>query len=106
MELDFYNSPFIAPALGTCIGISIYLYKQYRHLGTLLILIGFIGATLTYLPINFCVGLAVLNDDNSEFPNLCNSITPHINGISFAVIGFGILKLAQSLKENVSSTTD
>lgn len=100
MEIGIYSSPLIIPGLVACIGAGILLLKQHKDAGTLLLLLGFVIVTVTQFPINYCVGLAVLNVGVTDYPILCNSITPHIKGIGYVLIAYGIAKLAQSLKQN------
>ena len=100
MEIGIFNSPLIMPALASCIGVCIFLYKQYKNIGTLLILLGFVLVTATQFSINYCVGLTVLNLGVSDYPILCNSITPHVKGVDFILIAYGTAKFVQVLKQS------
>lgn len=100
MEIGFYSSPLIMPALAICIGACVILLKQNKNLGIILMLVGFVLVTITQFSINYCVGLVALNIGLSEHTSLCNSITPHIKGVGFLLIAFGLFKIAQVKKQN------
>ncbi|MDH5633901.1 MAG: hypothetical protein OEZ10_13060 [Gammaproteobacteria bacterium] len=100
MEIGFYSSPLVMPALAICIGACVILLKQNKNIGIILMLVGFILVTITQFSINYCVGLVALNIGLSEHSTLCNSITPHIKGVGFVLIALGIYKLAQAIKQN------
>ncbi|MCP4322641.1 MAG: hypothetical protein GY787_12500 [Alteromonadales bacterium] len=100
MEIGFYSSPLIMPALAICIAACVILLKQNKNPGIILMLVGFVLVTITQFSITYCVGLVALNIGFSEHANLCNSITPHVKGVGFVLIALGIYKLAKVIKRN------
>ena len=98
MELEFYRSPLIMPALAVCIAACIYLLKEQKSLGAILMLVGFSIVTITKLSINHCVGLVTLGLNTETI--MCSNSIPHINGAGYILIGLGVMQLVKVLKQN------
>ena len=98
MELDFYRSPLIMPALGICIAACIYLLKEQKSLGAILMLVGFSIVTITKFSINHCVGLVTFGLNTKTI--MCSSFIPHINGVGYVLIALGIIQLVKAIKQN------
>ena len=98
MELEFYRSPLIMPALAACIAATIYLLKEQKGLGALLMLLGFSIVTITMFATNHCIGLVSLGLNTETI--MCSNFIPHINGAGYILIGLGIMQLVKALKQN------
>jgi len=99
MEINFYHSPLIMPALVICVAVSILLFRENKSIGSFLILLGFIIVTVTKFPINYCMGVVALTSAINEYPYLCNSFTPHIQGLGFISIAYGLAKFLLEIKK-------
>jgi len=100
MDISFYTSPLIAPALGVCLAASIILFRSHKHSGAVLMMVGFALTLVTHISIKYCTGLAVLTNRLSDYPILCSPIMPHLKGFGFVCIGLGIFMIATKLKRN------
>jgi hypothetical protein len=96
MEIEIYSSPLIVPALASCIGASMYLYRKKKSQGALLMLLGFVIVAATNFSINYCIGLVVLDIALLEYPTICNSVAPYIKGVGYLLIAFGVSKIAKN----------
>ena len=99
MESDFVRTLLLGLApIGICIYAAAQLYRQQKHRGAILILVGFCLITIAHLSTGFCTGVAVLTDLLSNYPVICSPLNAITMGIGYALIGIGLLQLVRHLK--------
>ena len=90
MEIDFYNSPITIPALAACGGAAFLIYRRYKNTGYFSLLFGFLLLIASKISANFCTGISQIENAIDNYPLLCNSITPYIEGIGYILIAYGL----------------
>jgi hypothetical protein len=99
MEVGFFRSPVEVVAITLCLAGSIFLYKQKKHYSVLLVCIGFALVLITHMSINYCIGVALIGSDYLQnHPYLCSSAVPYIRSGGYFLIGYGLIKLSENLK--------
>lgn len=90
METNLYHSPIILPALALCTGVSLVIFSRKKDMGSFSLLIGFIIFVVSKLVAKFCTGVSMIGDTINNYPYLCNSVTPYIEGVAILLIFYGI----------------
>lgn len=98
MDISFYHSSITSPAIAVCLAIAGHIFWRNKNLSTFSLMFGFILVLITNNVINYCIGISALGDTINNYPYLCNSITPHIQGIGFIFIMYGLTKFVPKKK--------